>query len=395
MLMTNLEEYYSIGLMSGTSMDGVDAALIKTDGLQKITFISSATVDYAPRFHTLLKKTEALIQSQNGVFNEDQLILGEGVSIQEVVKESTNYHTQAVQKILDYFPADRTKPWVIGYHGQTFYHQVAQKKTVILGLPQTLATNFQIPTVFDFRKNDISYGGEGAPFAPLYHYALCTNNKLTPAAIINCGGISNISFIPNDDINKIQAFDIGPGNTLIDRLVRLKTNGSMMMDVDGLFGKQGKCQKNLIQTLIDKTCIKNLFYERRGPKSLDVHDFQLPQEILNLSIEDACATLADFTSYLIVQSIAPLQLNNIVLSGGGWKNPLILEGLHYHIKKTLPKKEIRIDYADSFGFRSQSMEAELFAYLAVRSLKKMPLSLPNTTNVPYPLTGGVVFQSSF
>lgn len=390
--MRKSEEYYSIGLMSGTSMDGVDAALIKTDGLQKITFISSATVDYTPEFHALLKKTEALIQGQNGTFCEDQLIPDENASVQEVIKTSTNYHAQAVQKILDHAPEDNTAPWVVGYHGQTFYHQVEQKKSVILGNPQTIATKFQIPTVFHFRENDIAHGGEGAPFAPLYHYALCTNHKLTPSAVINCGGISNISFIPNNDNNAIQAFDIGPGNTLIDRLVRLKTNGSMMMDKDGLFGKQGTYHTDLIKVLFEKSCLKKGFYEKCGAKALDVHDFQLPQEILDLSIEDACATLADFTSYLIAESIAPLKPNNIILAGGGWKNPVILERLRHHINKALPKKDIRIDCADTFGFRSQSMEAEIFAYLAVRSLKKLPLSLPNTTNVPYPLTGGVVFQ---
>ncbi len=392
MFMENSDEYYSIGLMSGTSMDGVDAALIKTDGMKKITFISSATVDYEPKFYALLKKTEAFIHAQNGDFSNDQLIPCESISVQDVIKESTNYHAQAVQKILDNIDQDTTESWVIGYHGQTFYHQVEQKKSVILGYPEKLAIKFQIPTVCHFRKNDMDHGGEGAPFAPLYHYALCTNSKLTPAAVINCGGISNVSFIPDHDINNIQAFDIGPGNTLIDRLVRLKTNESVLMDEDGLFGRQGTCHHNLVQTLIQKTCIKKGFYEKNGAKALDAHDFQLPQEILDLSIEDACATLADFTSYIIAKSIIPLKPQNIVLAGGGWKNPIILEHLHHHINKVLPKDEIQIDCADAFGFRSQSMEAELFAYLAVRSLKKLPLSLPKTTNVPYPLTGGVVFQ---
>ena len=391
--MKNLEDdYYSIGLMSGTSMDGVDAALIKTDGQKNIKFISAATVDYTPEFHALLKKTERLIQNQNGIFDDTQIIPGENISLQDVVKKSTDYHAQAVQKILSTIDKDQSIPWVIGYHGQTFFHQPTQKKSVILGCPQILATTFQIPTVFHFRENDIAHGGQGAPFAPLYHYALCAHSKLTPVAVINCGGISNVSFIPNHHDHAIQAFDIGPGNTLIDRLVRLKTKGSMLMDKDGVFGKQGKYNPHLMQVLLDKSCVKYGFYKKTGTKALDVNDFQIPQEILDLSLEDACATLADFTSYLIAKAITPLTPKHIILAGGGWKNPIILERLHYYTNKAMPKGSIQIDNADAFGFRTQSMEAEIFAYLAVRSIKKLPLSLPNTTNVPYPLTGGIIFQ---
>ena len=391
--MKNVEEdYYSIGLMSGTSMDGVDAALIKTDGQNNIDFITCATIDYSPEFQTLLKKTEQLIQAQNGIFDDTQIIPGESISVHQVITKSTDYHAQAVQKILRNVPGDQSIPWVIGYHGQTFFHQPAQKRSVILGYPQILAATFQMPTVFHFRENDIAHGGHGAPFAPLYHFALCAHSNLTPAAVINCGGISNISFIPNSNDNAIQAFDIGPGNTLIDRLVRLKTNGSMLMDRDGVFGKQGKCHHHLTKILIDKSCIKPGFYDKMGSKSLDVNDLQLPQEIIDLSLEDACATLADFTSYLIAKTIIPLTPKHIILAGGGWKNPIILERLRYHINKICPKGGIQIERADAFGFRSQSMEAEIFAYLAVRSIKKLPLSLPNTTNVPYPLIGGVIFQ---
>jgi anhydro-N-acetylmuramic acid kinase len=391
--MNNLEDnYYSIGLMSGTSMDGVDAALIKTDGQKNIAFIAAATVDYAPEFHTQLKKTERLIQNQNGIFDERQIIPGQNISVHQIIKKSTDYHKQAVQKILSTINKEQYAPWVIGYHGQTFFHQPEQKKSVILGYPQILATTFQIPAVFHFRENDIAHGGQGAPFAPLYHYALCTNANLTPAAVINCGGISNLSFIPNNNENDIQAFDIGPGNTLIDRIVYLKTNGSMLMDKDGMFGKKGTYHHNLLQTLINKSCIKDGFYEKAGTKALDVNDFQIPEEILNLSLEDACATLADFTSYLIAQSITPLNLKHIILAGGGWNNPIILERLHYYVNKIDQKDDLKIKEADAFGFRAQSMEAEIFAYLAVRSIKKLPLSLPNTTNVPYPLTGGIIFQ---
>lgn len=387
----NLKEYYSIGLMSGTSMDGVDAALIKTDGEQKIKFVSSATVDYTPKFHELLKKTEALIQDQNGIFDLEQVLPDENVSVQDIVLQSTDYHAQAIHQILETTPKNNTTPWIIGYHGQTFYHQPEQKKSVILGDPKTLSSTFHIPTAFHFRANDIACGGQGAPFAPLYHYALCMQQNLTPAAVINCGGISNVSFIPNKDVNNITAFDIGPGNTLIDRLVRIKTNGQMMMDKDGIFGKQGKRQSHLIKVLLEKSCIKKGFYEKKGAKSLDVHDFKLPQEILDLSIQDACATLADFTSYIIAQNIIPLQPKNIILAGGGWKNPIIRERLFYHINKETSHSQIKIDLADAFGFRSQSMEAEIFAYLAVRSVKNLPLSLPSTTNAPHPLTGGVIF----
>ena len=373
-------------------MDGVDAALIKTDGQKKIVFIAASTVNYQPEFHALLKKTEQLIQKQNGIFDENQIIPGDNISIQTVIKKSTDYHAQAVQKILCNVHKDQSVRWVIGYHGQTFFHQPAQKKSVILGDPQRLAHTFHMPTVFHFRENDIHHGGQGAPFAPLYHYALCTHSTLTPATVINCGGISNVSFIPNHDDHAIQAFDIGPGNTLIDRLVRLKTNGSMLMDQDGMLGKQGHYHPHLIQVLLNKSCVKHGLYEKSGTKAFDVNDFQIPQEILDLSLEDGCATLADFTSYLIATAITPLAPKNVILAGGGWKNPIILERLHDYIHKMTAQNNMKIDSANAFGLRTQSMEAEIFAYLAVRSVKNLPLSLPNTTNVPYPLTGGIIFQ---
>lgn len=368
--------YQALGLMSGTSMDGIDAALIITDGKNHIDFIEAHSLKYESSFQLLLKATEDYIHSKQGVFKGTDLIPGFNSTVQDVVDQSTAYHIKIVENFSQNID-------IIGYHGQTFYHNPELKRSVILGNPKQIVDHFGIPVIFDFRSNDMNQGGKGAPLAPIYHKALLKQ----PTAVVNCGGISNITLIGVNDT--LGAFDIGPGNALVDRLVRLKTKGEMMFDQDALFGRHGKIHEDIKQLLWKKSCPKDEnFYEYPPPKALDTHDLILIPEIIELSIEDACATLEDFTAYVIYQSTRFMtKIPDLwVLAGGGWNNPLILERLKFYLQA------VDVKTADEIGLRSESMEAELFAYLAVRSLQKMPISFPDTTGAPAPLTGGVLFS---
>ncbi|MDP2194094.1 MAG: anhydro-N-acetylmuramic acid kinase [Alphaproteobacteria bacterium] len=378
--------YYAIGLMSGTSMDGVDAALILTDGHHQIDYLNACFIPYSPEFQKQLKIAEALIAKQEGAYKPEQRLADFDVTIHDTIHQSTEYHAQAVDMLRQNLSLDDTKPCVIGYHGQTFYHQPQKGVSVILGYPDILASRFNVPVVYDFRANDIVHGGMGAPLAPIYHYALTVNQSLQPAVIINCGGISNATYVQSDSLSSLCAFDIGPGNTLIDQLVRIKTQGSQSMDQDGQFAQSGECLTDLFPLLMKTSCLQDGFYERKGAKALDIHDLCLPDFILDLSIYDGCATLAGFTGYIIAKALEDVSFDTVILGGGGWKNPAILNALKQELKVSHPY--VRIDIADAFNMRSQSMEAELMGYLAVRSLKNLPISFSNTTGAPYPISGG-------
>jgi anhydro-N-acetylmuramic acid kinase len=237
----------------------------------------------------------------------------------------------------------------------------------------------------------VAAGGQGAPFAPLYHQALAVRDHKLPVAVVNCGGIANITIIQDADESGLLAFDTGPGNGLIDRLIRQRTQGREGMDRDGHYGLQGKVCEKTLAALFAKSLMqegKN-YFELSPPKALDIGDMVLIPELETLSLEDACATLEVFTAESIVRS---LKLVNIpipqhwILAGGGWHNPVILREL-----KSRLGSGIQVMTADEAGWNSQAMEAQIFAYLAVRSLEKKPLSLPGTTRVPAPMTGGELY----
>lgn len=362
--------YRSIGLMSGTSMDGVDAALIETDGENNTRFIDAAHITYPLDFHHLLKKTEHYIRSVHGVYDLSHTI--DGVPLHDIIGESTQFHIKAVQLL-------QTQSDIIGYHGQTFYHKPQDKISVILGDPLKMAKTLNTPVVFHFRKNDIEHGGVGAPFAPIYHHALA--HSYTPCAFINCGGIANITLMPSPDIHDLSAFDCGPGNCLIDRFVKIKTNHQMMMDENGQFSMHGSVNQHVLETLWQDSC--HGFYDAPPPKALDVHDITLPDACLSLSIQDGCATLTAFTAHVMAKHLQDIK--TIFVAGGGFYNPSILKAL----QNACPHSNIQT--ADDMSWHLKSLEAQLFAYLAVRHLKKLPFSYPKTTKAPHPLTGGELF----
>ena len=433
----------SIGLMSGTSMDGIEAALLETDGspnlLRSLGHISEA---YDPRFKILLKSAEYAVKKYEGnvekakiyyteaiyayikaAFNIpentktaihiEQTILGlsrylEGtnspqlnITFDRIVEHATTLHARAVKKLLKAQKIKASQVDIIGYHGQTLFHNPARKISIVVGNGQPLAQELGITVVNDFRSRDIEAGGCGAPFAPLYHYALALRDNRVPIAIVNCGGISNISLILNGHEEDVLGFDTGPGNALIDRLVRLRTQGQENMDTDGQYGKQGRVDKTVLAQLFEKAIFKfdQNYLLKIPPKSLDYNDMVLIPELESLSLSDACATLEAFTAETIVNSLDLLSGNRAlalpklwVLAGGGWHNPVILKALQDCLKLKLGTN-LKICRADEIGWSNQAMEAEIFAYFAVRSLQNKPLSLPGTTGVPKPISGGRIYYS--
>jgi len=369
------------GLMSGTSMDGIDAALLQTDGTAGlIRPVAYTTLSYSAEFRRKLKSAELAVS------------MGE-IPDPKIIAESTELHRQALEQLLQISDTKPEQIGVVGYHGQTLLHRPAEGRSVIIGDGAKLAKDLGICVVNDFRGNDLAHGGQGAPLAPLYHHALTVRDHLWPAAVVNCGGIANITFIPSDDPAKMLAFDTGPGNALIDRLVRLRTDTREFMDKDGQYGRNGSANREALDTLWREAVIsrgnrKKNYLQLPPPKSLDTHDMVLPSCIDSLSIEDACRTLEEFTAQTIAASLHFLDgppPKRWILAGGGWHNPVITDTL----QGLLP--DCQFQTASDCGWNTQMLEAELFAWLAVRSLKNLPLSLPGTTGVPVPLSGGKLY----
>jgi len=372
------KSYYSLGLMSGTSMDGVDASIIQSDGEKKYKVILDKYFEYPQGIFKDLTKLRVKIKSSEDLkkFSKE---------IKKIEKEITLFHAKAVNQILK-----KTKVYVdlIGFHGQTIYHDTAyyvtkEKISRQLGDGKLLSKLTKKKVVYDFRQNDLKNGGEGAPLTPIFHELLAKKIKIKPVAFVNLGGITNITGIwKNDKI--AYARDIGPGMCLIDQWIRI--NSMKKYDVDGKIARSGKINKIFLKKAFkkidkDKENRKN----ERMKTSFDTKDYELPFT-KELSLKDGAATLTEFT----VQMILPqLQFVNkefketIILCGGGRKNNYLVE----RIRKQVPVKII-----DEFGIDGDFIESQAFAYLAIRSYLKLPISFPETTGVKKPCTGGVIIK---
>jgi anhydro-N-acetylmuramic acid kinase len=405
----------SIGLMSGTSMDGIDAALIETDGKSQIKELGGVSLNYNADFKILLKSAELAVRTCNGNLEEAKRYYSQAIesyltkelkstdfarfkefTFDQIVEQSTNLHaeiTNSLLKKLNYNPKDID---IIGYHGQTLFHRPSEGITIQIGNGQLLAKKTNIKVINDFRSNDVKSGGQGAPFAPIYHLALAIRDNKYPIAIVNCGGIANVTFITGTTYNDIIGFDTGPGNGLIDRLVKQKTNNTEFMDQDGKYGKKGQINLEILKLLFQKGVLQQQknYFDINPPKSLDIDDLKLIEELKDIPLPDACATLAAFTAESIAKSIDYLPKEvvpiNWVLAGGGWNNPVIKDQLTISLQNKI-KFTLNIKLADEINWNSKYMEAQIFAYLAVRSLLDLPISVPATTKVPKPLSGGRLY----
>lgn len=419
----------SIGLMSGTSMDGIDAALIETDGNFHIKELTHLSFSYPREVHFILKAAEYAVHKHSGnlktldqlplnsyflsyltdrlalQMEESQLLLKEAelylnatancaFTIQGIELHSTQLHAQAVQKLLDCTNYPHEAIDVVGYHGQTLFHHPANHTSIQIGSGQLLANLTNISVVNDFRRQDVESGGQGAPFAPLFHQALAVRDNLFPLAVINCGGIANLSLIMGPSPSDVLGFDTGPGNGLIDLFVKQRTRSQELMDMDGRYGVKGNVQQIVLDQLYSHSILVEgmNYFDLPPPKSLDINEMRLIPELDTLSLQDGCATLEAFTADSIVHGlcqISPPKFLQIVLAGGGWNNPIILKELKSRVHKHLGLETV-IKTADQIGWKSQALEAQIFAYLAVRSQRKLPISYPNITRVPKPLTGGTL-----
>jgi anhydro-N-acetylmuramic acid kinase len=411
-------------------MDGINAALIRTDGKQQIEEIAHLTLPYDAEMKTLLKAAEFAARQFAGdlsatkrgypqairdylkhEFGYDEVTLvakltalqdyfhrhtRNDICFERLIDYSTELHADIVLALLDQTAYGTQDIDVIGYHGQTLFHSPADKITIQIGNGKRLADLTGVTTVNDFRSQDIALGGQGAPFAPLYHHALTLRDKKFPAAVVNCGGIANITVITDTHETHVIGFDTGPGNALIDRYVRQRTQNQEHMDTDGHYGKQGRVHDDILALLYAQAVIVNgqNFFDLQPPKSLDSGNLRLIPELNALSLPDACRTLEAFTADSIVKSIDFFQQNvptHWILCGGGWHNPVIKQELETRLQRKI-QSELSILTADETGWNSDAMEAQLFAYLAVRRLHNLPISTPGTTRVPHPVTGGLIHQ---
>ncbi|MEQ8178278.1 MAG: anhydro-N-acetylmuramic acid kinase [Amphiplicatus sp.] len=367
----------AIGLMSGTSLDGVDAAILRTDGESFLEPGPALHVPYDRDQKVFIRRAiKAAIEGRDGA-----------ADIGKAAGEVMLAHAAAVEKLLSSAKLSRESVDVIGFHGQTILHRPAKSssdtgRTWQIGDGAALAGETRIDVVNDFRLADVAAGGEGAPFAPVYHAALARGlNRDHAIGVLNLGGVANITYAPaGGDENGLVAFDCGPGNGLIDEWVEMKTGRSM--DEDGALAREGKVHADILRAML-----RNPYMSRKPPKSLDRYDFKL-DPVLGLSVADGAATLTAFTAACVRASadFLPEAPGEWIACGGGRRNPALMEAL----AKALSAPVLA---AEEAGWRGDDLEAECFAYLAVRSLKGLPLSFPKTTRVPKPMPGGVLHKA--
>lgn len=360
----------AIGLMSGTSADGIDAAMLETDGEMVVRPLGFVAIPYCDETRARIRAaTHAALQCEAP---------GPHPLIDAVAEELTILHAEAVEALLSKVDVPRGGVGVIGFHGQTVAHRPDRGWTWQIGDGALLAGKTRINVVHDFRSADVAVGGQGAPLLPVYHRALVAAAGVPfPVAILNLGGVGNVTWI-GDGENDMIAFDTGPANGLIDDWMLRHTGRAI--DEGGALAATGRVHDDVLAKLCDKP-----WFDLAPPKSLDRHDFTtVPCE--GLSAADGAATLTAFTAETVRLSlthmpVAPLQW---LVTGGGRHNATLMAMLAERLG------EVRS--VDEFGWNGDAMEAEGFAYMSVRSLKGLPISFPGTTGVPRPLTGGVLCQ---
>ncbi|MGP0060615.1 MAG: anhydro-N-acetylmuramic acid kinase [Beijerinckiaceae bacterium] len=357
----------ALGLMSGTSMDGVDIALVETDGAAQVRFGPTGFFPYEPEDRALLRSA---LTDANQVA-ERSARPGALAAAETLVTER---HRQAVDGFLEAQGIDRVSIDIVGFHGQTVVHRPQQRLTVQIGDGASLARTLRLGVAYDFRAADVAAGGQGAPLVPIFHRALAGHAGLEgPLVILNVGGVANLTFI-DGDADPI-AFDTGPGNALLDDLM-LRRSG-VAMDQGGAAAASGNVDAVALGTLL-----AHPYFARGLPKSLDRNDFS-SESTQSLGLEDAAATLTAFTAHAIGRALRllPRVPRLAILCGGGAHNL----ALRSRLMEILPCGLVT---ADAIGWSGDAIEAQAFAYLAVRHLKNLPITFPSTTGVKQPLQGG-------
>ena len=365
------KSYYSIGLMSGTSADGVDASLAISDGKNNFDTIDNQYFGYSKDTHEKFHELKGKIHKLEDIEKYSK-------KLKDLEREITLCNLTAVNFIKDRLFRNHLS-WVkidlIGFHGQTILHLPEKKFSLQLGDAKLLSELTGKKVVYKFRENDIKNGGQGAPLAPIFHQLLVNKKKIElPSVILNLGGIANITSINKK--NKISSLDIGPGNCLIDGWVRL--NSKLGIDDGGNLARSGKVNKIVLDQSLEN------FYENQvsKKKSYDTNDFDL-SFVRGLSLEDGATTLTEFTAEICSKKI---DSNKVYVCGGGRKNSFLIE----RIKK---KTGCKIESIDNLDIDGDFVESQAFAYLAIRSYLSLPITFPTTTGCKKPCTGGIIVKN--
>ena len=352
----------AVGLMSGTSLDGVDAATLVTDGIAVERLGPALTIPY-----------------EAGLRERLRAILGGVGAVAEVEREITLFHAAAVRQLLADNQLSAAEIDVVGFHGHTILHRPHERRTWQIGDGALLARELGIPVVADFRSADVAAGGQGAPLVPVFHRALATGIE-RPLAVLNLGGVGNVTWIGEDD--QLLAFDTGPGNALIDDWALAHTGKPV--DIGGKLANMGRADADAVASFA-----LHPFFDRIPPKSLDRDDFRAFASRLaaGKGAADGAATLTAFTARAaaLARRHFPKPVARWLVCGGGRHNPAIMAALRAEMN-------VAVEAVEAVGWDGDALEAQAFAYLAVRSLRGLPLTYPETTGGPAPSLGGRLFR---
>ena len=368
--------WISLGLMSGTSGDGVDTSIIRTDGINQYELIKDKYFEYDLKIykdiHSLkekIHKTEHLKKYKNEINNLERNI--------------TIFHAEIIKQL------NISENTLIGFHSQTNYHNPDEKTSRQLGNGKLLHQLTNRNIVFNFRKNDILNGGQGAPLTPIFHHLISIKNEIRlPVCFLNIGGISNITIVKEKkNLSELISKDIGPGNCLIDNWVR--KNSNKKFDQDGILASIGIKNEIIFEQAQELYANRN----SKKKKSFDVNDFDI-SFVRGLNLQDGAATLTDFTASTIAEelslSLKEFKKNplDVLICGGGRKNKLLLKKIEENISLNINLKLI-----DDYNINGDFIESQAFAFLAVRSLQGLPISYPNTTGCEKPCVGGELIKN--
>ncbi len=368
------KEFTSLGLMSGTSGDGVDASIIKSDGKSSYKVIANNYYKYSEDIYETFHSMKEKINNKKDLnFFSDE--------IKNLERKITMFHIKVVSEM-----SKKNKIELVGFHGQTIYHNAQEKISLQLGDGNLLSKLSKKDVVYNFRKNDIENGGEGAPLTPIFHQLILKQNNIKiPSCILNIGGISNVTTVDDYSKYSFTSRDIGPGNCLIDEWVR--KNSNQKYDKNGKIASIG----NINEIILEQA--QELYLNRSNTKnlSMDVSDFDI-SFARGLSLEDGTATLTNFTAGIIsaALSLLPPQKGvdfTILVSGGGRKNISLINLIKRKLIKDIILKPI-----DDYGIDGDFVESQAFGFLSIRKLIGQPISFPNTTGCLSPTIGGTLIK---
>lgn len=361
----------AIGLMSGTSLDGIDIALMETDGADRVRRICGVTDAYPDDFKARLR---GALRDAEGMTDR----IARPGSLGAIEQELTERHANALLRFMGNLTLQPSSVDLVGFHGQTVLHRPDQRVTVQLGDGARLSQMTGIDVVYDMRAADVAAGGQGAPLVPVYHRALAAPLPQRPVAFVNIGGVANVTWIGED--GHMIAFDTGPGNAMIDDWMSLKAG--LGCDTDGAMAVRGRVHEDYVAAYL-----RHSHFSAPAPKSLDRNAF--PVEMVDpLSLADGAATLTAFTAAAIARAREHMPGEPLlwVVAGGGRRNRTLMGMLAGRVENAVVP-------AEAVGLDGDSMEAEAWAYLAVRSYRGYPLTYPGTTGVEKPMRGGVLVRA--